>query len=383
MNKNIVSVFIIVMFIAAIFMPMILSCNSAPLDAEPTLEEMIGQMIMIGFRGLEVNSSSDIVKDINKYHIGGIILFDYDVPSKSSPRNIVDPIQTKKLIHDLKELTTDDLFVAVDSEGGLVNRLKPKYGFAQINSAQKMGEGEPEDTYTQAMALGLELAYLEINTNFAPVVDVNVNQDNPVIGKIERSFSEDPQKVYEHAGYFIDAMHQYNIISALKHFPGHGSSTQDSHIGLVDITGTYQEQTELYPYQKLIEDGKADIIMTAHVMNRDIDPSNPATLSEKFLQQILRQRLGYEGVIISDDMQMGAIVENFGFETAIRKAINAGCDILIFSNNGSEYENDIAKKAFEAIMAAVEENEIDKENIVSSYGRIMKLKKDFGLTTEN
>ncbi|MFZ3386009.1 MAG: glycoside hydrolase family 3 protein, partial [Candidatus Hydromicrobium sp.] len=292
----------------------------------PTLDQMIGEMIILGFRGTEVDNTSKIVKDINKYYIGGVILFDYDVPSKSFPRNIVDPKQTKKLIEDLKKLTRSDLFIAVDAEGGYVNRLKAEYGFVQIKSAQEMGKDDPKDTFLEASNLGMELNDLGFNLNFAPVVDVNINKDNPVIGSLERSFSDDPVKVYEHAGYFIDAMHKYNIITAIKHFPGHGSSTEDSHLGLVDITDTYNEEVELFPFKKLIESSKTDIIMTAHVMNTNIDPNNPATLSSIFLKDILRGRLNYEGVIVSDDMQMGAIATYFGFEEAIIKAINAGCD---------------------------------------------------------
>lgn len=340
----------------------------------PTLEEMIGQMIIVGFRGTEVDSSSKIIQHINEYNIGGIVLFDYDVPLKSFPRNIVDRQQLKTLIEDLKRLTRSDLFIAVDAEGGYVNRLKEEYGFVKIKSAQQMGEGEPEDTFVEASRLGEELASPGININFAPVVDININEDNPVIGKIERSFSDDPQEVYEHAGSFIDAMHRYNIISVIKHFPGHGSSSGDSHLGLTDVTHTYNEEVELFPYKKLIEDGRADIIMTAHIMNRDIDPGSPATLSSIFLEDILRDGLNYDGVIISDDMQMGAITSQFGFDEVIVKAINAGCDLLIFSNNGSEYDEDIARKASSVIKEAVDEGKITETQITVSYNRILELK---------
>ena len=353
------------------------SCNKKTIQRNLTLDQMIGEIIILGFRGTEIDGSSKIVKDINEYNIGGIILFDYDVPSKSSPRNIINPKQTKKLIEDIKSLTRHDLFIAIDAEGGKVNRLKAKYGFMQIDSPQKMGEDEPQNTFIKASPLGLELDYLGINLNFAPVVDVNINKDNPVIGKLERSFSDDPQKVYEHASYFIDAMHEFNVITAIKHFPGHGSSTEDSHLGLVDVTNTYQEEAELFPYKKLIQDNKTDIIMTAHVMNRNIDPDNPATLSSIFLKDILRGKLNYEGIIVSDDMQMGAIVENFGFEEAIIKAINAGCDLLIFSNNSPVYDEDIAQKAVEVIKKAIKDGKIKEETIRNSYNRIKQLKDSF------
>ncbi len=366
-------------FVPILFMILFLSFvfSSCTEKTASTLDQMIGEMIILGFRGTEIDDSSKIVKDINEYNIGGIILFDYDVPSKSSPRNIENPKQTKKLIEDIKKFTRNDLFIAIDAEGGKVNRLKAKYGFMQIESAQTMGKDDPENTFIKISPLGIELAYLGINLNFAPVVDVNINKDNPVIGKIERSYSDDPAKVYEHAGYFIDAMHEFNIITAIKHFPGHGSSTEDSHLGLVDITNTYNKEVELYPYKKLIEENKTDIIMTAHIMDRNIDPDNPATLSTIFLQDILRGELKYEGVIVSDDMQMGAIVDNFGFEEAIIKAINAGCDLLIFSNNGTVYDENIAQKAIEVIKKAIKEGKISKEEIINSYNRIKELKEKY------
>ena len=353
--------------------------STAAAQSAPTLDRMIGEMIIIGFRGTEVDGSSKIVNDINEYDIGGVILFDRDMPSKSFPRNILNPQQTEKLIEDLKRLTRSDIFVAVDAEGGRVNRLNSKYGFVEIKSAQEMGGGDPGDTFLEASRLGAELTSLGFNLNFAPVVDVNVNKNNPVIGKLGRSFSDDPVEVYRHAASFIDAMHEYKIITAIKHFPGHGSSAGDSHLGLTDVTHTYNEESELFPYKKLIESGKADIIMTAHIMNTNIDNDYPATLSPIFLKDILRGGLNYNGVIISDDMQMGAITEYFGFEEAIIKAINAGCDLLIFSNNGSEYDEDIARKAVEAVIAAVEEGKITEDRIGESYNRIKELKEKFGI----
>ncbi len=346
---------------------------------EIEIDQIIGELIILGFRGTEVDRDSKIIQDISDYHIGGIILFDYDVPSKSTPRNITSPMQAKKLVQDIKKMGRSDLFIAIDAEGGRVNRLKPKYGFMEIISPQSMGEIEPEESYLKAMPLGLEMDYLGINVNFAPVVDVNVNPENPVIGQLERSFSKDPEIVIAHARSFIDAMHAFSIIAAIKHFPGHGSSTEDSHIGMVDITDTYDQETELMPYQKLIQENKVDMIMTAHIMNRAIDPDYPATLSAKFLQDILRGELQYQGIIVSDDMQMGAIVEHYGFEEAIIQAINAGCDLLIFSNNGSVYDEDIAHKVFYAIQKALQDGQIQERTLRDAYERIQTLKVIYGI----
>lgn len=346
---------------------------------EDNLKSKIGQMLIVGFRGLEIDSNSSITKAINDLNLGGVILFDYDVPSKGEiKRNITDPEQTKELIKNLKS-ASPSLFVAVDSEGGLINRLKDKYGFTNIPSAENMGLEDPDQTKEHALFLGNQLRELGFNVNFAPVVDVNINPENPVIGGIQRSFSEDPEIVTAHASSFISGLNENNIISAIKHFPGHGSSEDDSHLGLVDITNTYQTE-ELIPYREIINSGYNDMVMTAHVMNTNIDADYPATMSPNFLQNILREELGFNGVIVSDDMQMGAITEHFGFEEAIIKSINAGCDLLIISNNGGEYSEEDYYRAVDIIFNAVMSGEIDIETINNSYNRIMELKKRYSLT---
>lgn len=373
MNKKIIFVFIGLTLIGFLFFFL-------TKKESPSLDEKIGEMLILGFRGFEVDQSSKIIQDINKYHLGGVILFDRDVASGTSERNIKDPEQTKKLITDLKNLTNQNLFIAVDAEGGYINRLKPKYGFIEIESAFEMGQKEPSTTFSTASFLGSELKEIGFNLNFAPVVDVNLNPDNPVIGYLERSFSDDPLEVYEHAKSFIEAMHKYNIVTAIKHFPGHGSSQEDSHLGLVDITSTYNKEVELLPYKKLIAEDKLDMIMTAHVMNTAIDNENPATLSPTFLQNILREELGFNGVIVSDDMQMGAIIDNFGSAEAIIKAINAGCNLLILSNNNDQpYNENIAEEAVSVIKKAIKEGKISEEKINDSYNKIIELKEKYGI----
>ena len=352
--------------------------NNTPIN-ESDLRAKIGQMLIVGFRGLEADTDSSIVKAINDLNLGGVILFDYDVPSSGEmKRNITDPEQTKELIKNLKS-ASPSLFVAVDSEGGLINRLKDKYGFTNIPSAENMGLEDPDQTKEHALFLGNQLRELGFNVNFAPVVDVNINPENPVIGGIQRSFSEDPEVVTAHASSFISGLNENNIISAIKHFPGHGSSEDDSHLGLVDITNTYQTE-ELIPYREIINSGYNDMVMTAHVMNTNIDADYPATMSPNFLQNILREELGFNGVIVSDDMQMGAITEHFGFEEAIIKSINAGCDLLIISNNGGEYSEEDYYRAVDIIFNAVMSGEINIETINNSYNRIMEIKKRYSLT---
>jgi beta-N-acetylhexosaminidase len=347
---------------------------------EEELRERIGQMILVGFRGTEISDESYITKVIKDLKIGGVVLFDYDVPSKSFPRNILNPEQTKKLISDLQSHSSPPLFVAVDVEGGEVNRLKQKYGFLPILSPREMGQNEDIKITTQeAEKIASELKELGFNMNLAPVVDVDINPENPIIGGLGRSFSSNPEEVVEHAKAFIEVHKQQNIITVAKHFPGHGSSKDDSHLGMVDVTETYKEE-ELIPYQELNREGLLDAVMTAHIINRKIDKDYPATLSSNFLQEILRKQINFKGVIISDDMQMNAIASNYGFEEAIIKAINAGCDIIGISNNStSGYDEELPYKTLDVIYRAVKEGKIPIERITESYGRIYNLKKQFGI----
>lgn len=342
------------------------------------LKQKIGQMLIVGFRGTEISRTSYISKAINVLNLGGVILFDKDNPSGQFPRNIIDPAQTKQLINDLNKYSSSPLFIAVDAEGGYINRLKEKYGFKNIPSAEQMGKGPAEKTKNQASLLSRELKDLGFNVDFAPVVDVNVNPNNPVIGDLERSFSGDPNIVFEQANKFIEGLHENNIIPAIKHFPGHGSSTSDSHLGMVDVTNTYKQE-ELIPYQKLIEAGYSDMVMTAHIVNTNIDPNYPATLSPLFIKNILRDQLGFKGVVVSDDMQMGAIVDNYGFDEAIVRAINAGCDMLILSNNGKIYDEKAPYDAVDIILKAIKKGEISEKQINDSYNRIQELKEKYGI----
>ena len=338
-------------------------------------------MLLIGFRGTVITPDSYIVRVMKDINIGGVVLFDYDVPSQSFPRNILNQEQTKKLITGLKTYAQTPPLIAVDAEGGRVNRLKTRYGFLDIPSAQEMGKKSPEAARATYGKLAQQLSDLGINTNFAPVVDLNLNPKNPIIGGLERSFSKNPQTVIQHALVFIDAHHEKGIITTLKHFPGHGSSLHDSHLNMVDITHTYQKE-ELHPYKELISKKHVDLIMTAHIMNTQTDPDFPATLSPKFIQKLLRDDLGFAGVVISDDMQMGAITENYGFSEAIIQSINAGCNIIAISNNGKFYDETAVYKAFSAITQAVKTGKIPIYKIDSSYEKIQRLKKKFRITSD-
>ncbi|MCW9707842.1 glycoside hydrolase family 3 protein [Fodinibius salsisoli] len=347
--------------------------NTSQEAEKASLDQKIGQMLNIGFRGMAIADTNHIVRDIRQYHLGGVTLFDYDVPLDTAARNIGSLQQVKKLTQDLQSRAQTPLVIAIDQEGGKVARLKPERGFPNSVSAQYLGTLNNIDStryYTQKMSQSL--SNLGINVNLAPVVDLNTNPQNPVIGSLERSFSADPQTVVRHATAYINMLHKFNVLSVLKHFPGHGSSKKDSHLGVVDVTETW-EQKELIPYRELINSGTADMIMTAHIFNARWDSTYPATLSKAVITGMLREELGFEGVVMSDDLMMGAIREEYGLKTAINQAILAGVDVLSFANN-SVYDPDIVPKAHNIIKELIEEGQISRNRIDDSYQRIMKMK---------
>ncbi|UCC87718.1 MAG: glycoside hydrolase family 3 protein, partial [Anaerolineales bacterium] len=272
-----------------------------------SLDIKIGQMLMVGFRGLELTNDHFIVQDIRKRHLGGVVLFDYDVPTRQPVRNIESPSQVMALVAFLQSASTKPLLVAIDHEGGFITRLKAGHGFPPSVSHQYLGQiNNLTTTHEHASRMAKTLKELGINLNLAPVIDLCVNPDNPIIAKYERCFSADPQLVTDHALQFIRAHHEQDMLCTLKHFPGHGSSAQDSHLDLVDVTHTWS-RIELEPYAGIIQAGQVDAIMTAHVFNTNLDAQNPATLSQATITGLLREELGYQGVIVSDDMQMRAI----------------------------------------------------------------------------
>lgn len=336
------------------------------------LDVMIGQMLMAGFRGYTVDDSSPIMRDIRERHLGGVILFNYDVALGKAERNIQSPEQVLKLNNTLADAAEIPLFIAVDQEGGRVQRLRKETGFDESPSAQVLGGAADGVVYNEAYKVGKTLLDAGFNLNFAPVADVNVNPGSPAIGRIGRSFSNDPERVAQCDRLFLAGFAAHGIIGCLKHFPGHGSAGSDSHYGVTDVTETWSE-AELVPYERLIKGGTARVIMTAHIFNARLDPEYPATLSHKIITGILRDRFGFNGVVITDDMNMKAITAQFGQEEAIRLAIDAGADILLYGNN-LIYDPAIVQKTHATIRKLVDEGKISRRRIAASYSRIMQLK---------
>jgi beta-N-acetylhexosaminidase len=338
------------------------------------LEDKIGQMLMVGFRGTAVDEGSFIVRDIRRNNLGGVVLFDYDVVKEQAGRNITSPVQVKALVAALRGAARVPLLVAVDQEGGKVARLKTACGFPATVSHSTLGRlDDLASTGQHSARLAETLNAMGIGLNLAPVVDLCTNPDNPVIAKLDRCFSADPKVVTRHALRYIAAHHQRGVLTTLKHFPGHGSSRSDSHLGFTDVSDTWT-RNELEPYARIIEAGQVDAIMTAHVFNARLDKQYPATLSAATINGLLRGELGFDGVVISDDMQMAAITAHYGFETAIRKALEAGVDILVFGNNLS-YDEEIVPRAIAVILGLVDTGVISEARIDQSWQRIMRLKK--------
>lgn len=346
---------------------------TASATSSADLDKKIGQMLMVGFRGLELKPDDPIVADIRERNVGAVVLFQYDAALDSWTRNIESPAQLQALNAALQQNAQTPLLISLDQEGGKISRLPPENGFLATQSEAFYGaKNDPAVTRAAAEAEGKLLRALNINLNLAPVVDLNLNPNNPIIGKYERSFSADPKVVSENASAEINGYHAQGILTTLKHFPGHGSSTSDSHQGFVDVTTTWQA-IELEPYRNLINGNLADAVMTAHIFNSKLDPQYPATLSKKIITGILREQLHYDGVVITDDMQMGAIRQYYGFEQAVELALDAGVDMLAIANN-LVYEPDAAARVIRIVKQMVTDGKITEQRIDQSYQRILRLK---------
>lgn len=366
----------------------LLSCNTPDIPKIPeisdtesvslSLDEDIGEMLLVGFRGISIDSTHHIWRDIRDYHVGSVILFDFDALTGTRGRNIKSAEQVKTLCSQLHKLSPT-LLIGIDQEGGRVSRLSTQYGFPAILSAQKSAE-KGLDTVRHYARLTAEMLHeLGINLNFAPVADVNVNPACPVIGGIQRSFSADTDRVTQCCKIWIDEQRKAGVASCLKHFPGHGSAKGDTHKGLVDVTQTWQRR-ELAPYRALKD---CDMVMTAHVINRRLDPAGlPASLSPR-ITSLLRDSLEFQGVIVTDDLAMGAIAGQYSLEQTIRMTLDAGADLLCLSNNGGHgYDSNIVPKVVKIIKKLVADGTIDADRIHQSANRVRELKKKLSASTQ-
>ncbi len=345
----------------------------APLQtiAQVSLQEKIGQMLMVAY----TNSASKdtLLKDISERYLGGVILFG---------ANLQNPAQMSALTDELQSLVPRyDLFIATDQEGGQVARLRAANGFTSTNSANTTGNvwNSVDSTRVQAARMAGWLESVGINVNLAPVVDVNTFQFSPAIGALGRSYSPDPAVVTAHSEAFIAEFTARDIATAVKHFPGHGSARADSHLGFTDIT-SYWVPYELDPFRDLAESGTLDMVMTGHLMLRTWDTDYPASLSSVAITDKLRGELGFRGVVISDELFMGAIKNNYSFEHAIIQTIRAGTDILLYNTNLRDGTS-LVRQVTDVVMQAIADGELDESMIEASYRRILNLKVKRNITS--
>jgi beta-N-acetylhexosaminidase len=331
----------------------------------------------------------DLALDIGAGKIGGVILFSIDAEKKKGlsaidkhnllkSRNIVTVDQVKKLNKFLSLAARNKgrppLLISLDQEGGWVTRLKPEHGFdlsiPTAKDMEQMFETEVSEGIEKIyINLGLQLAALGFNLNFAPCVDVDVNPLSPAIGKFSRAFSTDPKKVSTYGMAAAKGLWLAGVLSSFKHFPGHGSATDDTHQGKADVTTSWKDY-ELQPYEKV---PLSTMVMVGHLFNAKIDAVYPASLSEKTIKGVLRKRLNFDGVVISDDLQMGAIYQNANLKEILRQAINAGNDILLLGNN-KYYTKNLGRRAHREILKMIKNGEISRTRIQESFERIIKLK---------
>jgi beta-N-acetylhexosaminidase len=341
-----------------------------------SIDQKLAQMLLVGFRGMQLDDDNPILSDIKEHQVGGVIIFDYDVVKKSHERNVKSPEQLRVLMQQFYDALRVPTFLSIDQEGGTVNRLKPENGFPETLSHKELGErNNLDETRKQGVHIAKLLEQYGINLNFSPCIDLGINKENKAIYGRNRTFSDEPEGVTNHARAYIEGHHEVGIMTTLKHFPGHGSSLADTHLGMADVTETWSPE-EMIPYERLISEGMCDMVMTTHIFNGQLDPGVPATLSASVMQGILRDTMKYEGVIISDDLQMQAITDYFGLEKVVELALLAGVDILAFGNNLA-FEPDVVSKSIRIIKELMDKGIIDEARINASVKRILSLKKRY------
>jgi beta-N-acetylhexosaminidase len=366
------------LLLAALGSSLITACAAVAAPKRPPAPLPIAELLLVGFRGTEVEGNEELQRLVCDVKVGGVILFERDVAT-GQPRNMASAEQHRTLTSDLQALARRcagrPLFIATDAEGGQVMRLSPRLGYPPTPSATELGQtGDPLLTEMEARRIGVTLREAGINWNLAPVVDVAVNPSNPAVVALGRTYSADPAQVIAHARAFVRGMRAEGVLTSLKHFPGHGSSQRDSHHGFTDVSDTAELKVELAPYRALIKDGLADSVMTAHVFNRGLDPWDPATLSRYTVQRVLRRQLGYTGVVVSDDLMMGAIMKHYGLEEAAAKALAAGVDVLLVSGNAPRAEQYAAERVVQAVHRAIATGLVSRKRVVEALAHVKTLR---------
>ena len=333
------------------------------------IEKMIAKMVILGFDTPTATPNDEIYKNV-KAGLGGVILFDKNPNDKTKIKNIKNKEQLRTLTSQLQSISKQKILIGIDQEGGVVQRLKVQDGFVDTPSAKDIANSGESVAKSRYKLLAKDLSEAGINLNFAPVVDLSINKNNKVIVQKDRSYGESSSEVVKYASIFVDELKKEHVISVLKHFPGHGSSLDDSHLGFVDISQTWNEK-ELEPYKYFIKNGKVDMIMTAHVFNDRLDKNYPSTLSYNVNTNLLRNKLGYDGVLISDDLQMSAISKHYDLKQTLTLSINSGVNLLLFAN---QLQKPITlKEIVDTVYAQIVNKEIPLEAIINSNKKIDSL----------
>ena len=325
------------------------------------LQRKIGQLFVTGFAGTIVTPELRAVA--REFGLGGVVLFD---------RNIEAPLQVADIAFDVANFTQDiPAWLGVDQEGGNVARLRSP--FTEWPAMGLLGRSEDIELSGRfGQALAKELRLVGVTLDFAPVLDVNTNPRNPVIG--ERSLSKNVENVCNLGAAIIRSLQEFGVAACGKHFPGHGGTDVDSHKTLPVVERPFKEmkEVELKPFEAAIAANVA-AIMTAHVVYPSVDDGVPATLSKRILTDILRDDMGFEGVIVSDDLEMAAITKHMSIAAATVKAVLSGCDLLLLC--GTKIERQI--EAIEALIYAVEDSQISTDRIESALARGWRIKERF------
>ncbi len=332
-------------------------------NAQLSLEQLAGQLLIAGFPDALTTAPAPIQDALQKGHLSGCILF---------RRNVENVDQVLSLTTSIHEATTHapaPPFVALDQEGGRVVRLREP--LTPIPPMRLVGEYATAELASHlSEVVATEVGALGFNLNFAPVLDVDTNPDNPVIG--DRSFSSDPKKVARYGGAWMAGHTIAGVLPCGKHFPGHGDTNQDSHLALPTLTHNKErlDRIELHPFRRLIN-AKIPMIMTAHIVMSAIDPIYPATLSESVIRGLLRKQLGYNGVVVSDCLEMKAIADHFDIEQVVELGVRAGVDLFLISHTEEKW-----KKAHAHLVNTAQNDPEFAELLTQSAERVLKLKKN-------
>lgn len=343
------------------------------------LRKKIAQLLCIGFDGYQLSDATQLKKWLmHPDGLGALILFDYNYKKERFEKNILSFSQLKQLNNEIKSFYKEHhpeslgIWLSIDVEGGKVDRLAKVTSYEHLPSAKEIAFLKEHDRYELWMQHAKTLQSLNIDLNFAPVVDLDLSPNKGIFGPLQRCFSADPTIVAKLSSEYIQILNQHGILACLKHFPGHGSATGDSHLDFVDVSNTFS-LNELNPYQILQQQtGLIYSIMTAHVINRQLDSSCvPATLSKSILSDLLRNEFSFPGIIISDDLQMKAISKYYTRKEALLKTLLAGSDMIIFGNQlGWDEPNQIV----DDIEDLINNNYLSEHVINQAYERVIKYK---------